>query len=120
MHLEFLHGVGRGAEVERVEGGVGVSGAVEEEIVGVGAVAADADGGALARAPVEWVHVAGLRAVTDVRAGYGENEIDEHAAVEGQLLHRGRLDDFAHAGVGGVLVSSMDDLVTGCWWWKRA
>ncbi len=102
LHFEFLHGIGGGTEVQRVEGRIGVGCAVEKEIVGVGAVAADADGGALAGAPVEWIHVAGLRAVTNVRAGDGEDQIDEHSAVERQFLHRGRLDNFANAGVGGV------------------
>ncbi len=102
LHLEFLYGIGRGAEIEGIEGGVGVAAAVEEEIVGVGAVAADADGRALAGAPVERIHIAGLRAVADVRARHGEHEIDEHAAIERKCFHGSGLDHFANAGVGGV------------------
>jgi len=40
--------------------------------------------------------------VAHVRAGNGENEINEHAAVEGKITDRGRLYDFADAGVDCV------------------
>src|SRR4029077_176337 len=102
LHFELLHGVGRGAEVERVESGIRIGDTVEEEVVSVGAVAADADGGPLARTPVERVHVAGLRAVADVGAGHSENEIDEHSAVQRKRFDGGGLDNFANAGVGGM------------------
>jgi len=101
LHLEFLYGIGRGAEIEGIEGGVGVAGAVEEEIVGVGAVAADADGRALAGAPVERIHIAGLRAVADVRACTVSTRSMSMRPLR-EVLPRQRLDHFANAGVGGV------------------
>src|ERR1700738_3492850 len=82
LHFEFLHGIWGGAEVKCVEGGIGIGGAIEEEIVGGGAIAADADGGALSGAPVEGIHGTRLGAMTDVRARNRENKVDEHATVE--------------------------------------
>ena len=35
-------------------------------------------------------------------AGNGENEVDQHAAVQWQIADRLGLDDFADAGIGGV------------------
>jgi len=101
LHLEFLYGIGEGLRLR---------------VLKVGrcrwcrrggnswrwAVAADADGRALAGAPVERIHIAGLRAVADVRAWHGEHEIDEHAAIERKCFHGSGLDHFANAGVGGV------------------
>src|SRR6267154_2619050 len=81
FHLEFLYGVGGGAQILRVEGGVGVGRAVEEEKVGVWAAAADHDCGALSGTPVEWIGRSRLRAKTYVRAGHGEDAITEHSAV---------------------------------------
>ncbi len=40
--------------------------------------------------------------MTDVRAGYGENQVDQHAPIERKGLDGGGLDDFADTGVGGV------------------
>src|SRR5437762_2946519 len=52
FHLEFLYGIGRGAQVLRVERGIRVGRAVEEKEIGVWAAAADDDRGALSRAPI--------------------------------------------------------------------
>ncbi len=97
-----MHGVGRSAEVLRVEGGIGVGGAVEEKVIRIGTAAADADGGALAGTPVEGIHVAGGGAVTDVSAGHGENQVDQHAAVQGQGIDGTLVDDGADAGILGL------------------
>ena len=64
LYLELLHGVGRSAEVLGAESGIGVGGAVEQEVIRVGAAAADADRGALAGPPIQRIHVAGRRSVT--------------------------------------------------------
>ena len=102
FHLEFLHRVRRGAETHGIECRVRVGGAVKQEIVRVRPVAADADGGPLAGSPVKRVHVTGLRAVAHVRAGNREHQIDEHAAIQGQIADRGGLNDFSNAGINGV------------------
>ena len=117
LYLEFLHRVGRGAQVQRVESGVGIGGAIEQKIVRVGPVAADAHRGTLSRPPVERIHVAGLRAVAHVRAGNGQHQVDQHAAVERKVADGDRLNDFAHRRVGrmqrGRDVADFDDVLHG-------
>jgi hypothetical protein len=44
LYLKFTDSVGRETEILRVERGVGIGGAVDQEIVGVWPVAADAQG----------------------------------------------------------------------------
>ena len=100
--LELHHGIGRGAEILRVEGWVGVGGAVKQEEVSVRTGAADYDGRALSRAPVQRIGLSRLGAETDVGAGNREDKIDQHATVEGQFLNGFRFDDLADGGVGGV------------------
>src|SRR4030095_9566754 len=79
--LKFFDGVGRWAEILRIESRVGVGGAVEQKEICVGACAADDDSRTLAGAPVERIGLAGLCAETYVRAGHGEDQVDQHAAV---------------------------------------
>ena len=86
----------------RVEGWVGIGGAVEQKEVGVRAGAADHDGGALSGAPVQRICLSSLGAETDVGAGNREDKIDQHATVEGQFLNGFRFDDLADGGIGGV------------------
>src|SRR5262245_48566125 len=50
--FEFLDGVGRRAQVQRIEGRVRVRRPVEEEIICIGAIASHTYCGSLARAPV--------------------------------------------------------------------
>ena len=99
FHLKFLHGIGRRAEVLRVEGGIGVGGAVEEEIVRVRTGAANHYSGPLARAPVERIGGARLGCESNVSAGNGEHKVNQHAAVQGQIANGCGFDDFADAGV---------------------
>src|SRR6185369_5999054 len=99
LHFELLHAVRRRAEVERVESRVGICCAVEQEVVCVGTIAADAYRGALAGTPVEWAHVACLGAVRFVCSGDSQNEIDQHAAVQRQVADGGGLDYFSDRGV---------------------
>jgi hypothetical protein len=40
-----------------------------------------------------------VRTVSAVRTGHGERQVDEHPAVQRQILYRLRFDDFAEAGV---------------------
>ena len=84
----------------RVEGGIGIGGAVQQEVVRVRPVAADRDGRALAGAPVESVHVAGLRAVAEVRAREpSEPGRSACARSAGSLAHDSRIHDFSEADV---------------------
>src|SRR6266403_5114866 len=76
FHLEFLYGVGRGAQILRVKGGICVGRAVEEEKIGVRAAAANHNRGALSGTPVEWIGRSRLGAKTYVRAGHGEDEVN--------------------------------------------
>src|SRR5579862_7213199 len=100
LYLELHYGVGRGAEILRVEGRVGVGRAVKQEEVGVGASAADHDGRALAGAPIKRIRFSGLRTKANVSAGHGEDEVDEHAPVDREFLNGLGFDDIADAGVG--------------------
>ena len=102
LHLEFLHCIGRRTEIESVECRVGIGGAVEQEVVRVGPISSYAHSGALPGPPVQGVHVAGLRAVTFVRAWNSEHQVDQHPSVERKFLNGNRLDHFAHGGVGGM------------------
>jgi len=43
-----------------------------------------------------------LRAVAQVRAGNREHQVDEHAAIQGQLADRGGFNDFSDARIDGV------------------
>src|SRR5712672_3976601 len=78
FHLEFFYAIGRGAQILRVEGGIGVGRAVEEKEIGVWAAASDDNRGALSGAPVEWIGRSRLRAKTDVGAGDSEDKINQH------------------------------------------
>ena len=102
LYFEFLHRIGGRAQVEGVECRVGIGGAVEQKIVRIGPVAADAYRGTLPGPPVQGVHVAGLGAMTFVRAGNREHQVDQHSAVERKLLDGNRLDHLAHGGVSGM------------------
>ena len=86
LHLKLLDRVGRWAQVDGVEGGVRVGNTVQEKVIGVGPVAADANGGWLGRAPVERTHVAGLRSVADVRLRNGQSKVDQLAAIQRQVI----------------------------------
>ena len=81
LHLEFLHRVRRRTEVHGVKCRIGVGRPVQQEIVCVWPVAADAHRRPLAGPPIKRIHVAGLRAVAHMRAGNREHQIDEHAAI---------------------------------------
>src|SRR5882762_2177793 len=85
FHLEFLYGIGGGAEILRVEGGIGVGRAVEEEKIGVWAAAANHNRGALSGTPVEWIGRSRLRAKTYVGTRHGKDEIDQHSTIERQF-----------------------------------
>ena len=102
FHLKLLHRIGRSAEVLRAEGGVGVGGAVEKEVVRIGATSADADGRSLTGPPIEGIHVAGGSAVADVSAGDGEHKVNQHAAVQGEGLDGTLIDNLAYACVLGL------------------
>ena len=99
LDLKLLHGIQRQTQVHRIEGRIRVGYAVQQEIVRVGTVAADGDGGGLAGPPVERAHVAGLRAMADVRVRNGQCQVEQHAAVQRQILDRLGLHDFAQADV---------------------
>ena len=87
----------------------------QQEVVRVGPVAADADGGALSWPPVQGIHIARLRAMADVRAGHGQHQVDQHAAIEWKIVHSDGFDDFAHRGIGGMKggrdVADIDDFL---------
>ena len=97
--MELLDGVGRSAEVLGAEGRIGVGGAVEQEVVCVGAAAADADRRPLTWPPVQRVHVAGCSAVTHMRSGDSQYQVDQHAAVQGEGINGALIDDFANARI---------------------
>src|SRR5262245_5250232 len=44
LNFEFLDGVGRRAEVEGIEGWIGIRRSIKQEVIGIGAVSTDADG----------------------------------------------------------------------------
>ena len=102
LHLEFLHGVGRGTQVEGVECWIGVGRAVEQEIIGIRTIATDADRGALAGPPIERVRIPGLGAMTLVSARNGEHQIDQHAPVERKLFDGDRFYHLAHGRIIGM------------------
>src|SRR6266404_2524072 len=93
FHLEFLYGIGRGAQVLCIEGGIRVGRAVEEEKISVWPAAADHDCGALSGTPVEWIGRSRLGAKTYVRARHSEDEINQHSPVERQFADRLGLDE---------------------------
>ena len=115
LHLKLLYGIRRQTQVHGVERRVRIRDAIEQVIVRVGPVAADGDRGPLAGAPVERAHVAGLGAMADVRVRHGERQVDQHPAIQRQVLNRLRFHHFANAGVlrfqdlGGR--DDLDDLV---------
>src|SRR5258707_6737139 len=76
LHFEFLNSVRRWTQVKSIERRIGVGSAVQQKIVRVGPVAADADRRALARPPIQRTHVTGLRSVTLVRSRNGEHPTD--------------------------------------------
>src|ERR1044072_7087257 len=82
LHLEFLHGVGRGAKVESIKRWIGVGRPVEQEIVGVRTIATDADRRALTGTPIERTHVTSLGAMTFVRSRHGEHQINQQPTVK--------------------------------------
>ena len=115
LHLELLHGVRRRTQVQRVESRIGIGGSIQQEVICIGTIAANAHGRALPRAPVKRIHVSGLGAVARVCPGYHQHQVNEHAAVEGQVVNCDRLDDFSHGRVGGMEsrrdVADFDDVL---------
>src|SRR6185369_3384865 len=99
LYFELLHSIGGWTEVKSVECRICVCGAVEQEVVCIRTIAADADCGTLAGTPVQWTHIACLCAVRFMCSWNGEHQIDQHAAVERQVLHGCRLDHFADRSV---------------------
>src|SRR6185312_13148869 len=75
LNLKLLNRIRRKADVLRVEGGICIGCAVNEEVVRVRAVSPDGERGTLSRPPVERIHVAGLRSVSGVRAWHSEREV---------------------------------------------
>src|SRR5258707_14793055 len=69
FHLKFLDRIRRRAQVLRVESGIRVCGAVEQEKVRVWTAATDDHGGALTRTPVKRIRGSRLRAKPDVVIG---------------------------------------------------
>src|SRR5262245_34723760 len=57
LNFEFLHRVRRWAQVQSVERRIRIRRAIQEKIVRIGAVPSDADGRALAGAPIQGVHI---------------------------------------------------------------
>src|SRR6266403_829874 len=100
FHLKFLDRIRRRAQVLRVESGIRLCGAVEQEEVSVWTAATDDHGGALTRTPVKRIRGSRLRAKPDVGAGHREYEVNQHAPVEGQFANGRGLDDFSDAGAG--------------------
>ena len=102
LYFEFLHRIGRRAKVQGVERRVCIGGAIEQIVVRVGSVAANANRGALSGPPIQGVHVAGLGAVTLMRAGNSEHQVNQHSAVERKFLDGYRFDHLTQGGVRGM------------------
>ncbi len=100
--LELHHRVRGGAQVLCIECGVCIGSAIEQEEVGIRTCAADDDCGTLSGAPIEGIGFSGLCAEAHVGSRNSENEIDQHAAIEGQLLDGLRFDDLAYRSICGV------------------
>ena len=99
--LELHDCIGRWTQVLGVERGIRVGYAIEQEEVGIRAAASGYDGRALSRPPVQRTRFPRLCAKAGVRAGYGEHQIHQHAAIQRKLLHRLPFHDLAHAGISG-------------------
>ena len=99
LDLELLHRVGRRAQILGAEGRVGVGGAVEQKVICIGAASADAYRRPLARPPIKRTHVSDRRAVADVCARNGKNQVDQHAAIQRQRIHRPLIHHLAHARI---------------------
>src|SRR5262245_30126876 len=67
LDLEFLHCVRRWTQVQSVEGWIRIRRAIQEKIVRIGSVPSNADGRALARAPIQGIHVPSLGSMAFVR-----------------------------------------------------
>ncbi len=99
LYLELLHGVGRSAEVLCAECWIGISGPIEQEVVCVGATAANRDRRSLTWPPIQRIHVAGCSAVTRMRSRDSEYQVNEHAAVQGQGINGALVNHCSNAGI---------------------
>src|SRR5678815_1030780 len=109
LDLELLNSVRRRTEIQRIEGRIGIGGAIEKEIVCVRPISPHAYGGPLARTPIERIHLPCLCTMTRMGTRNGEDEIDEHASIKRQILDRGRLNDFSCA-----CICLLQELVNVC------
>ena len=57
LYLEFVNRIRRRAEILGIEGRFGVGDAVQQKVIGIRAVSADRDRGALPRPPVERIYI---------------------------------------------------------------
>src|SRR5882724_8887332 len=76
LYFEFLHRIWGGTKVERIECRVRIGGAIEQIIVCIGTVAANAYRRALPRPPIQRIHVASLRTMRLMRSGNGKHQVD--------------------------------------------
>src|SRR5204863_8048031 len=76
LYFEFLHRIWGGTKVERIECRVRIGGAIEQIIVCVWTVAANAYRRALPRPPIQRIHVASLRTMRLVRSGNSEHQVN--------------------------------------------
>src|ERR1017187_7642483 len=102
LHLEFLHRVRRGTEVLRVKGRVGVDRAIQQKVIGVGAIAANRDGGALPRTPVQRVCFTRLCSKSQVCSRYRQHKVHQHPTVERQVGDRLRFNHLTNTRVRGL------------------
>jgi hypothetical protein len=100
LHLKFVHRIGRKADVLGVECGVGIGDTIDQKVIGVRSIPAEANRRRLSRPPVQRIHISRLCAMTDMCTGYCDGKIEENSPIQRQFLNRFCLHNLARACVG--------------------